>query len=152
MSLSSQYREGTDSLASLLLSSRLWSSLTGVNVAVQIYNNTPVSAADALTLEMMEESGVVVIFSSQDDERNSVCDEALEVRLSRLFLPSKLSRNQLADDDIVLVADSNIFLSRNTLINVLQSGHKVWMFLSEMIFYSQLPWSQVMAMRVRQWR
>lgn len=152
MSLSSQYREGTDSLASLLLSSRLWSSLTGVNVAVQIYNNTPVSAADALTLKMMEESGVVVIFSSQDDERNSVCDEALEVRLSRLFLASKLSRNHLADDDIVLVADSNIFLSRNTLINVLQSDHKVWMFLSEMIFYSQLPWSQVMAMRVGQWR
>ena len=62
------------------------------------------------------------------------------------------SRDQLGDDDIVMISDSNIFLSRNKFINVLQSGHKVWMFLSEMIFYSQLPWSQVVAMTVRQWR
>ena len=90
--MSSQYRKGTDSLASLLLSSRLWSSLTGVNVAVQIYNNTPVSGQDSRTLEMMEESGVVLMFASQDDHRNSLCDEALEVRLSRLFLYSKLTK------------------------------------------------------------
>ena len=50
------------------------------------------------------------------------------------------------------MADSNIFLSQPFYINALQSGHKVWLFLSEMMFYNMLPWNQVIAMTARQWK
>ena len=56
------------------------------------------------------------------------------------------------DEDIILVSDSNVFLSQPQYINVLQSGHQAWMFLSEMIFYNNQPWNQLMALTVKTWR
>ena len=87
------YRAGTEELASVLLSSSLWSSLAGVNVALQVFNNTPVSSTDYRTIEMMIDNGVLVLFDQhQDSEEDGVCDEALVVKLSRLFLYSKMPR------------------------------------------------------------
>ena len=91
LSMSSVYREGTDCLALLLLSSRLWSQLTNVNVAVQVYNNTPVSSKDSPMIDMMRDSGVLVMYD-QHTPGSSVCDEALEARLSSRFLHSKLTK------------------------------------------------------------
>ena len=58
----------------------------------------------------------------------------------------------MEDDDIIVVSDSNVFLSRPRYINVLQSGHQAWMFLSEVIFYLNQPWNQVMALTINNWR
>ena len=58
----------------------------------------------------------------------------------------------MADDAIIVVADANVFLSQPRYINVLQSGHQAWMFLSELIFYLQQPWNQVMALTLKTWR
>ena len=58
----------------------------------------------------------------------------------------------MADDAIIVVADANVFLSQPRYINVLQSGHQAWMFLSELIFYLQQPWNQVMALTLNTWR
>ena len=58
----------------------------------------------------------------------------------------------MEDDDIILVSDSNVFLSLPRYINVLQSGHQAWMFLSELIFYMNRPWNQVMALTLKSWR
>ena len=58
----------------------------------------------------------------------------------------------MEDDDIIVVSDSNVFLSRPHYTNVLQSGPQAWMFLSEVIFYLNQPWNQVMALTVNTWR
>ena len=58
----------------------------------------------------------------------------------------------MAEDDIIITADSNVFLSQPHYINVVQSGHQAWMFLSEVIFYISQPWNQLMALTVKTWR
>ena len=70
-----------------------------------------------------------------------------------IFLTDLLTgRDGMDDDDIIVVADSNVFLSLPRYINVLQSGHQAWMFLSEVIFYLNQPWNQVMALTLNNWR
>lgn len=69
-----------------------------------------------------------------------------------LFTDLLTARDGMEDDDIILVSDSNVFLSLPRYINVLQSGHQAWMFLSELIFYMNRPWNQVMALTLKSWR
>ena len=145
------YRPESSLLSSALLSSLLWSELAGVRkVVVQVYNNTPLLSQDDNIVDIMVNNNIEVRFGQQTDgERNSLCDQPLRERLSRFLVYSQV---QLEEDDIILVADSNVFLSRPHYINVLQSGHQAWMFLSELIFYLNQPWNQIMALRVNTWR
>ena len=93
---------------------------------------------------------MIVIVS---DEKSSTCDPALKAALSRVLVLSdpSLSEN-IDDDDILLVTTDHVFLSRGQVINVLQSDHKVWMFLSEGVFLSGDRWTLPMAATVTTWR
>ena len=67
--------------------------------------------------------------------RDPVCDPALEAALAPVLVLSHPDiRDKPGEADILLVAPSDLFLSRAEAINVLQSGHSVWMFLSEGLF------------------
>ena len=145
------YRPDSSLLSSALLSSLLWSELAGVRkVVVQVYNNTPLLSQDDNIVDTMIKNDIEVRFGQQTDgEGNSLCDQQLRERLSRFLL---YSQYQVEEDDIILVSDSNVFLSRPHYINVLQSGHQAWMFLSELIFYLNRPWNQIMALTVNTWR
>ena len=101
-------------------------------------------------VSQMRKSGMEVIFS---DKHDTTCDPALNAALSRILVFTDPSlANKINDDDILLVSPDDFFLSRGQVINVLQSDHKIWMFLSEGLFNSGDRWSLPMAATVDTWR
>ena len=101
-------------------------------------------------VSQMRKSGMEVIIS---DKQDSTCDPALNVVLSRILVFTDPSlADKINGDDILLVSPDDFFLSRGQVINVLQSDHKIWMFLSEGLFNSGDRWSLPMAATVNTWR
>ena len=101
-------------------------------------------------MSQMRKSGMEVIIS---DGKDSTCDPALNAALSRvLVLTDPGLADKIDGDDILLVSPNDFFLSREQAINVLQSDHKIWMFLSEGLFNSGDRWSLPMAATVDTWR
>ena len=80
-------------LASSLLSSVLWSRLSGANVVVQVFNTTPIVNRKHLAiLQEMSDSQVTLIYSTTVlQPGDDVCDVALESTISRMLLFSKLT-------------------------------------------------------------
>ena len=84
------YRPESSLLSSALLSSLLWSELTGVRVVVQVYNNTPLPSDQYLIVDTMINNNIEVRFEQETDgEGSSLCDKPLRERLSRFLLYSK---------------------------------------------------------------
>ena len=81
-------------LASSLLSSLLWTGLTGAKVVLQVHNTTPIVNEKHLAiLQEVADSQVTVLYSSAvPQQADDVCDLALESALSRMLLFSKLTR------------------------------------------------------------
>ena len=101
-------------------------------------------------VNQMRKSGMEVIIS---DKQDSTCDPALNAALSRILVFTDPSlADKINGDDILLVSPDDFFLSRGQVINVLQSDHKIWMFLSEGLFNSGDRWSLPMAATVDTWR
>ena len=101
-------------------------------------------------VSQMRKSGMEVIIS---DKQDTTCDPALNAALSRILVLTDPSlANKIDGDDILLVSPDDFFLSRGQVINVLQSDHKIWMFLSEGLFNSGDRWSLPMAATVDTWR
>ena len=101
-------------------------------------------------VSQMRKSGMEVIIS---DKQDTTCDPALNAALSRILVFTDTSlANKINGDDILLVSPDDFFLSREQAINVLQSDHKIWMFLSEGLFNSGDRWSLPMAATVDTWR
>ena len=154
-------------LASSLLSSVLWTRLTGANVVVQVYNKTPiVEVKHQAILQEMTDHQVRLIFPTVPQQDEDVCDMALESTISRMLLFSKLTPRQaetgngqnvdlyfrLSEDDIILISDPDIFISIPSYLNVLQSSHQAWLFFSEIMFYGYLPWETLIAATTANWR
>ena len=79
-------------LASSLMSSVLWTRLTGANVVVQVYNKTPiVEVKHQAILQEMTDHQVRLIFPTVPQQDEDVCDMALESTISRMLLFSKLT-------------------------------------------------------------
>ena len=92
VSISVMYRPESSLLSSALLSSLLWSELTGVRVVVQVYNNTPLPSQQYNIIDTMIKNDIEVRFDQQaDGEGHSLCDLPLRERLSRFLLYSKYS-------------------------------------------------------------
>ena len=84
------YRPESSLLSSALLSSLLWSELTGVRVVVQVYNNTPLPSDQYNIVDTMINNNIEVRFEQETDgEGSSLCDKPLRERLSRFLLYSK---------------------------------------------------------------
>ena len=84
------YRPESSLLSSALLSSLLWSELTGVRVVVQVYNNTPLPSDQYNIVDTMINNNIEVRFEQETDgEGSSLCDKPLKERLSRFLLYSK---------------------------------------------------------------
>ena len=84
------YRPESSLLSSALLSSLLWSELTGVRVVVQVYNNTPLPTDQYHIVDTMINNNIEVRFEQETDgEGSSLCDKPLRERLSRFLLYSK---------------------------------------------------------------
>ena len=139
------------SLISAYLSGSLWKELTGANVIIQIHKSRNIMGVqEENVVSQMRKSGMEVIIS---DEKDSICDPALNAALSRvLVLTDQGLADKIDGDDILLVSPDDFFLSRGQAINVLQSDHKIWMFLSEGLFNSGDRWSLPMAATVDTWR
>ena len=60
--------------------------------------------------------------------------------------------DRLDDNDIIMISDIDIFLSLPSYLNVLQSPHKAWLFLTEIMLYGYLPWESLAAATVSNWR
>ena len=87
------YRGDPSLLSSALLSSLLWSELTGVRVVVQVFNNTPLPPHHYNVIDTMINNDIEVMFDQETDaEGSSLCDQPLRERLSRFLLYSKLSK------------------------------------------------------------
>ena len=76
-----------------MLSSVLWSRLTGAKVVLQVHNTTPIVKEKHLAiLQEMSDSQVTVLYSTAvPQQADDVCDLALESALSRMLLFSKLT-------------------------------------------------------------
>ena len=89
------YDESTESsvqLASALLSSLLWSRLTGANVVTQVFNRTAiVNKKHVALLREMSDNKITIIYDSVQQYDDDVCDLALESSLGRMLLASKLT-------------------------------------------------------------
>ena len=84
------YRGESSLLSSALLSSLLWSELTGVRVVVQVYNNAALPPDQHNIIDTMINNNIEVRFEQQTEaEGNSLCDKQLRERLSRFLLYSK---------------------------------------------------------------
>ena len=87
------YRGDPSLLSSALLSSLLWSELTGVRVVVQVFNNTPLPPHHYNIIHTMINNDIEVMFDQETEaEGSSLCDQPLRERLSRFLLYSKLSK------------------------------------------------------------
>ena len=94
-----------------------------------------------------------VIYSDHIKFSDNVCDIALNKALGRiLFYNHDKFKDKIKEDDIIVITDNDLFISKGNYANVLQSDHKAWMFLSESIFYGHDPWIHPMAMTVATWR
>ena len=137
-----------------MLSGLLWSELTGSNIVVQIYNNTPIiSESENEIINIMMDNDINVLYSDNVKSSDNVCDIALNKALGRiLFYNHDNFKDKIKEDDIIVITDNDLFISKGHSANVLQSDHKAWMFLSESIFYGHEPWTHPMAMTVATWR
>ena len=87
------YRGDSSLLSSALLSSLLWSELTGVRVVVQVFNNTSLPPHHYNIIDTMINNDIEVMFDQETDvEGRNLCDGPLRERLSRFLLYSKLSK------------------------------------------------------------
>ena len=87
------YRGDPSLLSSALLSSLLWSELTGVRVVVQVFNNSALPAEHQEITDTISNNDIEVRFGGgTGEEESSVCDGALRERLSRFLLYSKLAK------------------------------------------------------------
>ena len=87
------YRGDSSLLSSALLSSLLWSELTGARVVVQVFNNSALPAEHQEITDTISNNDIEVRFGGgTGEEENSVCDGALRERLSRFLLYSKLAK------------------------------------------------------------
>ena len=87
------YRPESSLLSSALLSSMLWSELTGVRVVVQVYNNTALPAQHQHITDTISNNNIQVRFGQETDgEGGSLCDGPLRERLSRFLLYSRLTK------------------------------------------------------------
>ena len=121
---------------------------------VQIYNNTPIiSESDKEIFEIMISIGINVVYSDDTKSHDNVCDIAVNKALGRiLFYNEDKFKDKIREDDIIVITDNDLFLSKSYYANVLQSEHKAWMFLSETMFYGHEAWSNPIAMTVATWR
>ena len=87
------YRGDSSLLSSALLSSLLWSELTGARVVVQVFNNSALPAEHQEITDTISNNDIEVRFGGgTGEEESSVCDGALRERLSRFLLYSKLAK------------------------------------------------------------
>ena len=87
------YRGDSSLLSSALLSSLLWSELTGARVVVQVFNNSALPAEHQEITDTISNNDIEVRFGGgTGEEENSVCDGALRERLSRFLLYSRLAK------------------------------------------------------------
>ena len=69
-----------------MLSGLLWSELTGSNIVVQIYNNTPIiSESENEIINIMMDNDMNVLYSDNVESSDSVCDIALNKALGRIL-------------------------------------------------------------------
>ena len=95
VSMSVLYRGDSSLLSSALLSSLLWSELTGARVVVQVFNNSALPAEHQEITDTIRNNDIEVRFGGgtvEEEEESSVCDGALRERLSRFLLYSKLAK------------------------------------------------------------
>ena len=87
------YRGDSSLLSSALLSSLLWSELTGARVVVQVFNNSALPAEHQEITDTISNNDIEVRFGGgTGEEESSVCDGALRERLSRFLLYYKLAK------------------------------------------------------------
>ena len=87
------YRGDSSLLSSALLSSLLWSELTGARVVVQGFNNSALPAEHQEITDTISNNDIEVRFGGgTGGEESSVCDGALRERLSRFLLYYKLAK------------------------------------------------------------
>ena len=99
------------------------------------------------------DNDINVLYSDNVKSSDNVCDIALNKALGRiLFYNHDNFKDKIKEDDIIVITDNDLFISKGHSANVLQSDHKAWMFLSESIFYGHEPWTHPMAMTVATWR
>ena len=93
VSMSVLYRGDSSLLSSALLSSLLWSELTGARVVVQVFNNSALPAEHQEITDTISNNDIEVRFGGgTGEEESSVCDGALRERLSRFLLYYKLAK------------------------------------------------------------
>ena len=147
--------ENKAAVARAVLASNLWKELSEVNVVVQVFNNTDIGGDDYEKLEkMIQKRGMTILWPSKDSPPECVCDCALQAALGKTILHHQPSlASYLQDTDIIITADINAFLSKPHIVNVLQSRHSAWMFITEAVFYGAQPWpTSFVALTVQNWK
>ena len=105
--------QNLDNVAKAFLAISLWKKLTEVNVVLQVYNNTNIVKADQEILNLIKKKEIYVILSSKETPSECICDCALQASIERTLLHQQpVIANYLQDDDIVILADVNSFLSK----------------------------------------
>lgn len=129
------------------------SFFSGVNVVLQVFNDTEITKEDLKVLgliEKYERSYLVLVAPSPEP----LCDCALGHGLGRILahtLPSL--RDKISEDSVIVISHVGAFLSKPYIFNVLQSPHETWFFRSEAPFYLDRSWETTFtAMTVRRWR
>ena len=78
-----------------MLSGLLWSELTGSNIVVQIYNNTPIiSESENEIINIMMDNDMNVLYSDNVKSSDNVCDIALNKALGRILFYNHDMRNK----------------------------------------------------------
>ena len=147
-------KENSDIIARAFLATALWRKLADVNVVLQIYNDTNIIADDLEQLNLIKKRKVYLIFAFKKTPSNCLCDCALQSEIGRTLLHQQPAMAKfLQDDDIVITATVNGFLSKPHLVNVLQSKHSAWMYIFEALFYGASPWpTNFVSMTISKWR
>ena len=129
------------------------SFFSGVNVVLQVFNDTAITQEDLKVLGLIEkyERSYLVL---ADPSPEPLCDCALGHGLGRILahtLPSL--RDKISEDSVIIISHVGAFLSKPHIFNVLQSPHQTWFFRSEAPFYLDRSWETTLtAMTVRRWR
>jgi len=141
-----------DAVIKAVLATRLWRDVSDANVVLQVYNDTEILENDIERLNMVTKRGTRLIWADRSDA--ALCDCSLDSSVGRLLLHTIPEINEyLQQDSIVVLTNIGSFLSKGEILNVLQSGHKTWMYNAEAVFYGGQPFpTSFIAMTVENWK
>jgi len=144
-----QPHHNRDAVIRAVLATRLWRETTGANIVLQVFNDTEIQERDLASLGLIQSSGSQVVMSGDPG-----CDCGLGHSVARVLLHTVPGiKEQMHDKTIVVISNVGAFLSKGEIMNVLQSGHKTWMFNAEAVFYGHQPFpTNFIAMTVDKWK